>query len=79
MISMYIFTKLDPPPTCGHGWVAYNRSCYKMFGNRKSWSAAQRACRDTGGHLVRIDNDGEQRFLASIARPKNWVCISFVF
>lgn len=73
IIFMYVFAQSDSP-RCDHGWIAYNRSCYRIFGNRISWSAAARACRDTGGHLVRIDNDDEQRFLASIVRPKTWVC-----
>ncbi|CAB4014245.1 Hypothetical predicted protein, partial [Paramuricea clavata] len=60
----------DPPPRCDSGWIAYNRSCYRMFQRAITWGAAKRTCRDTGGHLVRIDNDNEQHFLSNYVRPK---------
>jgi hypothetical protein len=47
-----------------------------MFASWRPWDAAKRACRDTGGHLVRIDDDNEQHFLSSYVRPKRWVCKS---
>ncbi|XP_028395191.1 uncharacterized protein LOC114519267 isoform X2 [Dendronephthya gigantea] len=70
----------DPPPRCDVGWVAFNRSCYRMFSNWKNWDRAKSVCRDTGGHLVRIDNDNEQHFLAELVRPTRhnyWIGLHF--
>ncbi|CAB4004937.1 Hypothetical predicted protein [Paramuricea clavata] len=67
----------DPPPSCDYGWVAYNRSCYKSFENPRTWDGARRACRDTGGHLVRIDNDIEQHFLTNFVRPQREIAGMF--
>jgi hypothetical protein len=72
-LHIIIFVYLDPPPRCDSGWIANNRSCYRMFQRAITWGAAKRACRDTGGHLVRIDNDNEQYFLSNYVRPKRQV------
>ncbi|XP_028395588.1 macrophage mannose receptor 1-like [Dendronephthya gigantea] len=58
------------PPKCDHGWISYNRSCYRIFSNPRNWFGAKSACRDTGGHLVRIDDDNEQKFLAYEVFPR---------
>jgi hypothetical protein len=59
--------------------VEYNRSCYKSFKNPRTWDGARRACRDTGGHLVRIDNDIEQHFLTNFVRPQRQVSYFLVY
>jgi hypothetical protein len=59
----------DSPLVCDHGWVAYNRSCYRLFYNHHLiWEDAKKSCRDTGGHLVRIDSSDENAFLVNSTR-----------
>ena len=73
--NLYLLRGLIDPPTCDYGWVPYNRSCYKFENAWRSWYDAKKACRDTGGHLVKIDNAHEQRFLAFNARSSYQVCV----
>ena len=68
-ISYSVTAFPDSPLQCDYGWVAYNRSCYRLFYNRHlNWADAKKSCRDLGGHLVRIDTFDENEFLSNSTR-----------
>ncbi|XP_070537336.1 C-type mannose receptor 2-like [Ptychodera flava] len=61
-----------PPTTgpmlfgCDLGWFGFHTSCYKFeFLAQRGWSASQRDCTTSGGHLVSINDNVEQSFLSS--------------
>lgn len=63
----YFFFIFSAPETghCSGHWVPYNGHCYYLDRTVKSWTGAQRACRQEGGDLVSIHNVEEQSFVIS--------------
>ena len=53
------------PPRDAVPWAGH---CYKRFDTPMSFTMAQRRCGEMGGHLVRIESDKEQQFVASLAK-----------
>ena len=47
---------------CSAGWFFNGVSCYKENGNG-TWQGAQQGCTVSGGHLVKVDDDNQKRFL----------------
>ena len=47
---------------CSAGWFFNGVSCYKENGNG-TWEGAREGCTDSGGHLVKADDDNQKRFL----------------
>ena len=41
----------------------YRGNCYKAISELKTFSEAESACEDDGGHLVTIQDDAENQFL----------------
>ncbi|XP_048579857.1 uncharacterized protein LOC5521688 isoform X1 [Nematostella vectensis] len=68
------YTPPTRPPTtlpvglCPSGWVTYMFGCYKVFSQRKSWTAARDSCRALGANtdLVSIHNAAENNFASSL-------------
>lgn len=60
----FIFSAPETGHCSGH-WVPYNGHCYYLDRTQKSWTGAQRACRQEGGDLVSIHNVEEQSFVIS--------------
>lgn len=52
------------PVYCGAGWDSYGGSCYMFSKASKTWLQASKACRNSGGYLVKIDNADEQHYMA---------------
>ena len=47
---------------CSAGWFFNGVSCYKDNGNG-TWGGAREGCTVSGGHLVKVDDDNQKRFL----------------
>ena len=61
-----VTTTPAPAPNCALGWVGFNGHCYQHFYNLKLDAfAAQNACNQQGGYLLKIDNDAELNFFKS--------------
>ena len=45
------------------GWKLFNRSCYKISEDKKSWTEAKTKCGELGGHLLKIDDQAEQDYI----------------
>uniref|UniRef100_A0A3B5AZ46 Macrophage mannose receptor 1-like n=1 Tax=Stegastes partitus TaxID=144197 RepID=A0A3B5AZ46_9TELE len=50
---------------CSEPWVPYNGHCFHLDRTKKTWSDAQKQCRDEGGNLVSIRNVEDQSFVIS--------------
>ncbi|XP_073347649.1 macrophage mannose receptor 1-like [Pagrus major] len=50
---------------CSTPWIPYNGHCFRLDRTQKTWSDAQRECRNRGGDLVSIHNVEEQGFVIS--------------
>lgn len=50
---------------CSSPWIHYNGHCFYVNRTQKTWSDAQRNCRNLGGDLVSIHNVEEQSFIIS--------------
>ncbi|XP_035491562.2 macrophage mannose receptor 1 isoform X1 [Scophthalmus maximus] len=50
---------------CPSPWIPYNHHCFHLNRNQKTWSDAQRECRNEGGDLVSIRNVEDQSFVIS--------------
>ncbi|XP_075954227.1 macrophage mannose receptor 1-like [Anarhichas minor] len=48
---------------CSRPWIPYNGHCFHLNRTQKTWSDAQRECRNEGGDLVSIRNVEEQSFV----------------
>ncbi|KAM9349892.1 macrophage mannose receptor 1-like [Symphorus nematophorus] len=62
----------EEPPTqaaetgfCSSPWIPYNGHCFSLNRTQKTWSDAQRECRNGGGDLVSIHNVEDQSFVIS--------------
>ncbi|XP_033102553.1 alpha-N-acetylgalactosamine-specific lectin-like [Anneissia japonica] len=56
---------------CPAFWVPFQGSCYRVFGKKLSWSAAEESCKQlfnkkVVGHLVSIRNADENRFVSQL-------------
>ena len=50
--------------------LTYGNICYTHHNNRLTWQQASDACSEFGGHLVDIEDDGEQEILSTIGNCK---------
>ncbi|XP_041804377.1 macrophage mannose receptor 1-like [Chelmon rostratus] len=50
---------------CSRPWIPYNGHCFYLNRTQKTWSDAQRECRNGGGDLVTIRNVEDQSFVIS--------------
>ncbi|KAF1383676.1 hypothetical protein PFLUV_G00134320 [Perca fluviatilis] len=50
---------------CSRPWIPYNGHCFHLNRTQKTWSDAQRECRNEGGDLVSIRNVEDQSFVIS--------------
>lgn len=59
---------------CEYDHFQYKGHCYKMVSdNEKSWSDAQKACREDGAKLVSISDSQEQAFLNGSYSQTCWL------
>ncbi|KAF6023191.1 hypothetical protein EB796_018500 [Bugula neritina] len=59
---------------CEYDHFQYKGHCYKMVSdNEKSWSDAQKACREDGAKLVSISDSQEQAFLNAHTSVIYWI------
>ncbi|XP_077993991.1 macrophage mannose receptor 1-like [Glandiceps talaboti] len=72
-----IATTLAPGSRCSNGWYGYGSYCYFLETSMMSWIDARDGCRQLGGDLVSIHDDGENSFVLSmvLAGPdgKVWI------
>ncbi|KAM8728032.1 macrophage mannose receptor 1-like isoform 2-T2 [Acanthopagrus schlegelii] len=50
---------------CSASWIPYNGHCFLLDRTQKTWSDAQRECRNRGGNLVSIRDVEDQSFVIS--------------
>ncbi|XP_054452124.1 macrophage mannose receptor 1-like [Anoplopoma fimbria] len=62
---------------CSRPWIYYTGHCFHLNRNEKTWSDAQRECRNEGGDLVSISNVEDQSFVISqlgyISMDELWI------
>ena len=51
---------------CPAGYEAHPTGCYRHVGVDRTWLAAEADCESDGGHLVVIDDDAEEAYVASL-------------
>ncbi|XP_019617679.1 PREDICTED: uncharacterized protein LOC109465000 isoform X3 [Branchiostoma belcheri] len=52
--------------TCPQGYTRYQRSCFKVFGNRKNYYGAKRVCQTDGGSLAMPKDSSTNSFLLNL-------------
>ncbi len=52
------------------GWKPFNKSCYKISEDKKSWIEAKTKCGELGGHLLKIDDQAEQDYIRNKVKNK---------
>uniref|UniRef100_A0A3Q0R1W4 Brevican n=1 Tax=Amphilophus citrinellus TaxID=61819 RepID=A0A3Q0R1W4_AMPCI len=57
---------------CEPGWDKFHGFCYRHFGQRLSWEAAEQHCRMMGAHLVSIMTPEEQDYINSHYKEYQW-------
>ena len=55
-----MFHKLGPL-ACSTGWFLNGVSCYKE-NNKDTWEGARKECNASGGDLVKINNDRDEKY-----------------
>ncbi|XP_042352883.1 macrophage mannose receptor 1-like [Plectropomus leopardus] len=58
-------TKAVETGFCSRPWIPYSGHCFYLNQTQKTWSEAQRECRNFGGDLVSISNVEDQSFVIS--------------
>ncbi|XP_029309189.1 macrophage mannose receptor 1-like [Cottoperca gobio] len=58
-------TPAAEPGFCSRPWIPYNGHCFHLNRTEKTWTDAQRVCRNEGGDLVTIRNVEDQSFIVS--------------
>ena len=69
--SANITTTPAPAPICALGWTGFNGHCYQHFSNSNLNSfAANDACNNLDGYLLKIDNNAELDFLITYIKER---------
>ncbi|XP_062372512.1 CD209 antigen-like protein B [Sardina pilchardus] len=55
---------------CAFDWEYFNKKCYYISTDVKSWAGSRDACVTMGGHLAIIESEGEQTYIKS--RMQRW-------
>lgn len=65
---------------CEPGWNPYNRNCYKLQKQEKTWNEALHSCQSDNSTLIDIASLAEVEFLANLLRDENasetWIGLS---
>uniref|UniRef100_A0A3P9N8Z6 C-type lectin domain-containing protein n=1 Tax=Poecilia reticulata TaxID=8081 RepID=A0A3P9N8Z6_POERE len=61
---------------CISGWSVFRGSCYLLSETSGSWYEGRADCRKRGGDLVVIDDDDEQKFVATLTGWSTWIGLS---
>ncbi|XP_037705175.1 secretory phospholipase A2 receptor isoform X1 [Choloepus didactylus] len=65
---------------CEPGWNPYNRNCYRLQRERKTWSEAVRSCQSDNSALIDVASLAEVEFLISLLGDENasetWIGLS---
>lgn len=64
-ISMFSTFSVAETGFCSSPWILYNGHCFYLNRTERTWSDAQRECRNSGGDLVSIRNVEDQSFVIS--------------
>jgi hypothetical protein len=64
ILYLYMFNTSGCPP----GWAKYSSHCYKLFTNRRSFSAADETCNNQSGFLASINTIAEYEFLGKLLK-----------
>ncbi|CAG5885813.1 unnamed protein product [Menidia menidia] len=57
---------------CEPGWDKFQGFCYRHFGQRLTWAAAEQHCRMMGAHLASIMSPEEQAFINDNYKEYQW-------
>lgn len=65
--KIFMFSTFSVAETgfCSSPWILYNGHCFHLNRTERTWSDAQRECRNSGGDLVSIRNVEDQSFVVS--------------
>ncbi|KAK5861692.1 hypothetical protein PBY51_017149 [Eleginops maclovinus] len=58
---------------CEAGWEKFQSFCYRHFGKRQSWEAAEQHCRMCGGHLLSVMTPEEQQHINEKYKEYQWI------
>uniref|UniRef100_A0A8C6LSN7 Brevican n=1 Tax=Nothobranchius furzeri TaxID=105023 RepID=A0A8C6LSN7_NOTFU len=58
---------------CEPGWEKFQGFCYRHFGRRQSWEAAEQHCRLCGGHLLSLMTPEEQDYINDKFKEYQWI------
>ncbi|KAA0709975.1 Low affinity immunoglobulin epsilon Fc receptor [Triplophysa tibetana] len=58
---------------CEDGWTAYDENCYFFSSEMQTWFDSRLSCGALDAHLVIIETEKEQGFLASKIKVYHWI------
>uniref|UniRef100_A0A672FWM4 Brevican n=1 Tax=Salarias fasciatus TaxID=181472 RepID=A0A672FWM4_SALFA len=58
---------------CEPGWEKFQGFCYRHFGKRQSWEAAEQHCQLCGGHLLSVMTPEEQDHINDKYKEYQWI------
>jgi len=58
--------------SCADGWKMHQGTCYKVFYSKTTWSKAEEACTQIGGHLASVHDLHTNNFIKSLISSGNF-------
>ncbi|XP_039608012.1 C-type lectin domain family 4 member A-like isoform X2 [Polypterus senegalus] len=77
--SQNLLTQGSKCSFCPDSWQLFNSKCYYFSNDKMDWNLSNYDCLSRGGHLVIIDTNDEQSFLANMnkAKEKFWIGLTY--
>ncbi|XP_020653995.3 secretory phospholipase A2 receptor isoform X1 [Pogona vitticeps] len=68
------------PTNCGYNWYPYNRYCYKLYKEEKTWNEASLSCQDDNSTLISLTSLADTEMLINLLEYENvtetWIGLS---
>ncbi|XP_054552740.1 T-cell surface glycoprotein YE1/48-like [Talpa occidentalis] len=59
--------------TCSGKWSCCGKMCYYFSKEVKTWDESKKSCEGRGASLIKIDDEGEQKFIQAKIKYNHWI------
>ncbi|XP_041926877.1 C-type lectin domain family 6 member A-like isoform X2 [Alosa sapidissima] len=73
LLHQLTLLEIERRKKCADGWDYFSGKCYFFSTDEKTWAVSRDDCVTLGGHLVIIENEGEQTYIESHCTRYYWI------